>query len=325
MGDIRDLHSSERDGDPMLRAMSDATLSAPPEGAVSPVTSQAAIVRPPRRYGLMNGLGTWTLYKREVQRYLKVWMQTLFAPVITTLLFMTVFKLAFGDRGQLTGDFEGLIYNNFLAPGLVVMGVLQNAFQNTSSSLTISKVQGSQVDFLMPPLSPLELTVGFIGGAATRGIMVGLISGLAIHFSGLIIWLVTLGQVHVDSLASLNISHFWAVIYFGAMASIILGALGAMGGIWADKFDHLAAVTNFVIVPLTFLSGTFYDIKVMVEPFYTIAHFDPFFYLIDGFRYGFLGVANSSVMTGVAVSGVLAVLTSAGVWWMFRTGYKLKA
>ena len=177
----------------------------------------------------------------------------------------------------------------------------------------------------MPPLSPLELTVGFIAGAATRGIMVGLISGLAIHFSGGLIWLVTFGQVHVDSLASLNITHFWAVIYFGAMASIILGALGAMGGIWADKFDHLAAVTNFVIVPLTFLSGTFYDIKVMVEPFYTIAHFDPFFYLIDGFRYGFLGVANSSVMTGVAVSGVLAVLTSAGVWWMFRTGYKLKA
>lgn len=292
---------------------------------MSPAASQAALVRPPRHYGLMNGLGTWTLYKREVRRFLKVWMQTLFAPVITTLLFMTVFKLAFGDRGQLTGDFEGLIYNNFLAPGLVVMGVLQNAFQNTSSSLTISKVQGSQVDFLMPPLSPLELTAGFIAGAATRGIMVGLVSGLAIHFSGTLIWLVTLGQVNVDSLASLTVTHFWAVAYFGAAAAIILAALGAMGGIWADKFDHLAAVTNFVIVPLTFLSGTFYDIKVMVEPFYTIAHFDPFFYLIDGFRYGFLGVANSSVMTGVAVSGVLAVVASAGVWWMFRSGYKLKA
>ncbi|MEL6957096.1 MAG: ABC transporter permease, partial [Pseudomonadota bacterium] len=225
----------------------------------------------------------------------------------------------------LTGDFEGLIYNNFLAPGLVVMAILQNAFQNTSSSLTISKVQGSQVDFLMPPLSPLELTAGFIAGAATRGIMVGAVAALAIHFSGSLIWLVTLGQVSVDSLASLNIVHLWAVLYFGAAAAIILAALGAMGGIWADKFDHLAAVTNFVIVPLTFLSGTFYDIKVMIEPFYTMALFDPFFYLIDGFRYGFLGVANSDICVGVAVAGVLAVASSAAVWWLFRTGYKLKA
>jgi len=289
------------------------------------ITQDAALVRPPRRYGVFNGLGTWTLYAREVRRFLKVWMQTLFAPVITTLLFMTVFKLAFGDRGQLTGDFEGLVYNNFLAPGLIVMAILQNAFQNTSSSLTISKVQGSQVDFLMPPLSPLELTAGFIAGAATRGLMVGAVAAVAIHFSGPLIWLVTFGQVEVESLARLDVVHLWAVLYFGAAAAIILGALGAMGGIWADKFDHLAAVTNFVIVPLTFLSGTFYDIKVMIEPFYTLALFDPFFYLIDGFRYGFLGVANSDLGAGVAVAGALAVLSCAGVWWLFRSGYKLKA
>lgn len=308
-----------------VRAMTDLTAAPTEAPDTSAVPSAATLVRPPRRYGAFNTLGTWTLYAREVRRFLKVWMQTLFAPVITTLLFMTVFKLAFGDRGQLTGDFEGLIYNNFLAPGLVVMAILQNAFQNTSSSLTISKVQGSQVDFLMPPLSPLELTAGFIAGAATRGLMVGTIAALAIHFSGPLIWLVTLGQVSVDSLASLNIVHLWAVLYFGAAAAIILAALGAMGGIWADKFDHLAAVTNFVIVPLTFLSGTFYDIKVMVEPFYTLALFDPFFYLIDGFRYGFLGVANSNLQIGVIVAGALAVLASAGVWWLFRSGYKLKA
>ncbi|MEM9739702.1 MAG: ABC transporter permease [Pseudomonadota bacterium] len=292
-----------------------------------PVTlpEPATVVRPPRRYGAFNTLGTWTLFAREVRRFLKVWMQTLFAPVITTLLFMTVFKLAFGDRGQLTGDFEGLVYNNFLAPGLIIMAVLQNAFQNTSSSLTISKVQGSQVDFLMPPLSPLELTAGFIAGAATRGIMVGAIAATAIHFSGPLIWLVTFGQVSVDSLASLTIQHLWAVVYFGAAAAIILAALGAMGGIWADKFDHLAAVTNFVIVPLTFLSGTFYDIKVMIEPFYTLALFDPFFYLIDGFRYGFLGVSNSNLQVGIFVTGGLALLSCALVWWMFKSGYKLKA
>jgi ABC-2 type transport system permease protein len=171
-------------------------------------------------------------------------------------------------------------------------------------------VQGSQVDFLMPPLSPLELTLGFIFGAVTRGLMVGIIGALAIHFSGL---------------ASLDIANIWPVIWFSLMATIFLAALGAVGGIWAEKFDHLAAVTNFVIVPLTFLSGTFYDIKVMSEPFYTMALLDPFFYMIDGFRYGFLGVANSSVIVGVWVTGLLAVAGIFAVWLMFRSGYKLKA
>ncbi|MEQ8558863.1 MAG: ABC transporter permease [Henriciella sp.] len=265
---------------------------------------------PPRTYGAINWIGLWTLYQREVGRFLKVWMQTLFAPVITTLLFMTVFKLAFGSRGQLTGDFEGLDYNNFLAPGLVIMSMLQNAFQNTSSSLTISKVQGSQVDFLMPPLSPLELTLGFIFGAVTRGLMVGIIGGLAIHLSGL---------------ANLNIVNIWPAIWFALMATIFLGALGAVGGIWAEKFDHLAAVTNFVIVPLTFLSGTFYDIKVLVEPFQSAAHFDPIFYLIDGFRAGFIGVSNSDLMIGMIASGIFTFLACLWVWWLFRIGYKLKA
>ena len=283
-----------------------------PDTARRPLAAEANAARPPqpRAYGSINSLGLWTLYRREVARFLKVWMQTLFAPVITTLLFMTVFKLAFGDRGQLTGDFEGLVYNNFLAPGLVVMAILQNAFQNSSSSLTIAKVQGSQVDFLMPPLSPLELTIAFIGGAVTRGVMVALVAGVAIHVSGL---------------ASLSIVNAWAVVYFGACAAIMLGALGAMGGIWADKFDHLAAITNFVIVPLTFLSGTFYDIKVMVQPFYTLALFDPFFYLIDGFRFGFLGVSNSNLVIGVVVSGALAFLASAATWFMLKSGYKLKS
>ena len=260
----------------------------------------------PRTYGAVNWLGLWTLYKREVGRFMKVWMQTLLAPVISTLLFMTVFKLAFGNRGELTGDFEGLDYNSFLAPGLIVMAMLQNAFQNSSSSLTIAKVQGSQVDFLMPPLSPLELTIG----AVTRGIMVGAIAAVGILFSGL---------------ANLSVVNIWPVIWFGLMATIFLAAIGAMGGIWADKFDHLAAVSNFVIVPLTFLSGTFYDINVLVEPFVTLAHFDPIFFLIDGFRYGLLDAANSDIWTGVIVSGVTAFLASAGVWWMLRTGYKLKA
>jgi ABC-2 type transport system permease protein len=140
----------------------------------------AAVPPSPRTYGAFNGLGLLTLCEREIGRFMKVWMQTLFAPIITTLLFMTVFKLAFGDRGHLQGDFAGLGYSDFLAPGLVVMGVLQNAFQNSSSSLTIAKVQGSQVDFLMPPLSALELAIAFIVGAAARGILVGAVSLVAV-------------------------------------------------------------------------------------------------------------------------------------------------
>ncbi|MEO0881849.1 MAG: ABC transporter permease [Pseudomonadota bacterium] len=263
-----------------------------------------------RNYGAVNGLGLWTLYRREVARFVTVWKQTLVAPIIQTLLFMTVFQLAFGNRGNLSGDFEGLPYGDFLAPGLLIMAILQNAFANSSSSLVISKVQGSHVDFLMPPLSPVELTVGFVAGAATRGLLVALIAGIAIHLS---------------PLADLHIHSLFTVLWFGFCAAVMLAALGAMGGIWADKFDNLATISNFVIVPLTFLSGTFYDINVLIEPFLTIALFDPFFYLIDGFRYGFLGAANSNLAIGAAVAGGLAFLSCAGVWWMFRSGYKLKA
>lgn len=264
----------------------------------------------PRTYGFVNTLGLWTLFKREIGRFLKVWMQTLLAPVVTTLLFMTVFKLAFGDRGNLTGDFEGLVYNDFLAPGLIIMAILQNAFQNTSSSLVQAKFNDTHVDWLMPPLSPMELTTAFIGGAVVRGLLVAAISAIGIQFSGL---------------AEFKVEFIWPIVWFGLTAAILLGALGVIGGIWADKFDHLAAISNFVIVPLTFLSGTFYDIKVMVEPFETIARFDPLFYFIDGFRYGFIGVANSDILTGVAVTGILSLLSVVAVWYVFKTGYKLKA
>jgi ABC-2 type transport system permease protein len=263
-----------------------------------------------RQYGAVNGLGLWTLFKREVGRFMKVWMQTILAPVVTTLLFMTVFKLAFGDRGNLTGDFEGLNYNDFLAPGLIVMAILQNAFQNTSSSLVQAKFNATYVDFLMPPLSPLELTAGFLGGSIVRGLLVALISAIGIQLSGL---------------ANLSVAHVWPIVWFSLTSAIVLGGLGAIGGIWADKFDHLSAVTNFVIVPLTFLSGTFYDIKVMTPPFQFLAHMDPFFYMIDGFRYGFLGVSNSSVWTGMAYTGALSTISVLAVWWLFRSGYKLKA
>ncbi|MEZ5946757.1 MAG: ABC transporter permease [Hyphomonas sp.] len=278
--------------------------------AASSVPQSVSANRLVRQYGAMNGMGLWTLFKREVGRFMKVWMQTVLAPVVTTLLFMTVFKLAFGDRGNLTGDFEGLSYNDFLAPGLIIMAILQNAFQNTSSSLVQAKFNATYVDFLMPPLSPLELTAGFLGGAIMRGLIVAAISAIGIQLSGL---------------ADLSVAHVWPIVWFSLTAAIVLGALGAIGGIWADKFDHLSAVSNFVIVPLTFLSGTFYDIKVMTPPFQLMAHLDPFFYMIDGFRYGFLGVANSSILTGVLYTGGLSLVSVIAVWALFRSGYKLKA
>ena len=286
------------------------TVTDSPAQTASAPALASSETRTVRQYGAINGLGLWTLFKREVGRFLKVWMQTILAPVVTTLLFMTVFKLAFGDRGNLTGDFAGLNYNDFLAPGLIVMAILQNAFQNTSSSLVQAKFNSTYVDFLMPPLSPLELTAGFLGGSVVRGLMVAAISGIGIQLSGL---------------ASLSVAHVWPILWFSLTSAIVLGGLGAIGGIWADKFDHLSAVTNFVIVPLTFLSGTFYDIKVMTPPFQLLAHLDPFFYMIDGFRYGFLGVSNSSVLTGMTYTGILSVLSVLAVWWLFRSGYKLKA
>ena len=276
----------------------------------APAADIAPVAATPRRYGAVNALGVWTLYKREVGRFMKVWMQTLFAPVVTTLLFMTVFKLAFGDRGQLTGDFQGLVYNDFLAPGLIIMAVLQNAFQNTSSSLVQAKFNGTHVDFLMPPLSPLELTAAFIGGAVTRGLLVAVVAGSGSMFQA---WR---GSMRCRSGRPCG-------------SDLRRRSRWARSGRWAGSGPTSSTIwrpiSNFVIVPLTFLSGTFYDIKVMVEPFYTLALFDPLFYFIDGFRYGFLGVANSDIQTGVIVSGVLAAAGVAAVWAVFRTGWKLKA
>ena len=274
--------------------------------------SPSTTIAQPRNYGAVNGLGLWTLYKREVGRFMNVWRQTLIAPLVTTLLYIIVFQLARGEGDGIirAGDFEGIAFNDFLAPGLLVMAILTNAFANTSSSLVIAKVQGTHVDFMMPPLSPIEQTIGFVSGAATRGIAVALAAGIVIHLSGL---------------ASLPIKNIWAVVWFGGCAAIMLGAIGAMTGIWADKFDNNATITNFIIVPLTFLSGTFYDINRLPDVLKNIAYFDPFFYLIDGFRYGFLDAANSNIAIGAAVSGVLALICCFGVWVMFKTGYKLKA
>ena len=232
----------------------------------------------PREYTGVNWLGLRTLYIREIQRFWKVGMQTLAAPVMTALLYMLVFVVAVGG-GR---DVHGVSYGTFVAPGLIMMQILGNAFANSSSSLLQAKFNGLMGDFMTPPLSPEEQVIGFGAGAATRGIVVGVVSLVAIV-----------------PFAHLSVVQPWAVVYFGVGAALIMGFIGIMAGLWAEKFDHMAAVTNFVIMPMTFLSGTFYLVEKLPEPFRTFSHYNPFFYLIDGFRYGFIGHAEGSLIAEI--------------------------
>jgi len=251
-----------------------------------------------------NSLGLYTLYMREVRRFVKVYTQTIIGPVVTTLLFLAVFSLALGPAVSTVG---GVPFMEFLAPGLIMMAMVQNAFANTSSSMMIAKVQGNIVDTLMPPLTAHELTFGHAMGGVTRGLFVGAAVAVVVSF-----------------IVPFGIHNVGFILYFAVGASLMLSLLGVIGGIWSDKFDHIAALTNFIITPLSFLSGTFYSINRLPETAQIVAHFNPFFYMIDGFRYGFIGQADASIWVGmVVVAGVDAVL-----WWvcwrMFETGYKLK-
>ncbi|HBS24052.1 ABC-2 type transport system permease protein [Thalassospira sp. MBR-102] len=259
----------------------------------------------PRQMGAINWLGLWTLYAKEVRRFLNVHLQTIGAPVVTSLLFMAVFLLALGRAVETV---NGVPFATFLAPGLVMMTMAQNAFANTSSSIIISKVQGNIVDVLMPPLSAGEMVAGFAFGAVTRGIMVGVATTIVMAF-------------FVD----VGIHNIWAILYFGISASLMLSLLGIAGGVWSEKFDHIAVVTNFVITPLSFLSGTFYSAENLPEAGKVLVHYNPFFYMIDGFRYGFTGVSDGTVMTGVVVLAVVNVLLWILCYRMIKSGYKLKA
>ncbi len=258
----------------------------------------------PRLIGRVNGRGLWTLYVKEVRRFLNVFTQTLLAPMITTLLFLAIFTLALGRSVQQVG---GVGFAQFLAPGLIVMAMVQNAFANTSSSIVISKVQGNIVDLLMPPLSPWELTLGVAGGGVTRGLLVGFVVGLGMSL-----------------FVPLSIHAPLFVLYHAVNASLMLALLGMIGGIWAERFDHIAAVTNFVITPFSFLSGTFYSIERLPESWHFVALLNPFFYVIDGFRYGFIGHADGSLLVGV----LLMAAVNLGLWTlahrMIATGYRLK-
>jgi ABC-2 type transport system permease protein len=260
----------------------------------------------PRTIGAVNWLGLWTLYMKEVRRFLKVYLQTVLAPVVQSLLFMMVFSLAMEAMNR--PPVLGAPFTSFLAPGLVMLGLLNNAFANSSSSLISAKMMGNHVDWMMPPLSPSELAAAFIGGAVTRGLLVALATALAIA-----------------PFTDMSIAHLWAVIYFGLSAALMMGMIGVIAGLWAEKFDHLALITSVVITPLAFLSGTFYSVEILPEPFYTISHINPVFFLIDGFRYGFIGAGDSNLLVGALVCLVINIALLIACMMILRSGWRLKS
>lgn len=258
-----------------------------------------------RQFGMMNWVGFWTLYVKEVQRFLSVYLQTVVAPVITTLLFFAIFSLALGGAER---EVWGMSFMTFLAPGILMMTMVQNAFANPSSSLVISKIQGNIVDVLMPPLSSFELGMGWLLGSITRAIMIGVAGWLALNI-----------------FYPVPLEHPLYAVIFAVLGGSMLGLLGIVAGIWADKFDHIASVTNFVVTPLTFLSGTFYSIDQLPDNWEILAHYNPFFYMIDGFRYSLIGQSDSDPMTGL----VWLVASNLVLWsvmhYMLKKGYKIKS
>ena len=245
----------------------------------------------------VNWGGLRTLYIKEVRRFFKVQMQTVWAPAITTLLYLAIFTVALGRGGRTVTVMPGVEvpFANFIAPGLIVMAMLQNAFANSSFSLLVGKIQGNIVDYLMPPLSTGELIAGLIGAAVTRAFMVGFAVWLA-----MLLWPgVSVMPVRPDLL-----------LWFGLMGSLLLAFLGLLTSIWAEKFDHAAAVSNFVVTPLSLLSGTFYSVHQLSPTFQAVSHANPFFYVISGFRAGFLGHADSPLF----VVGVGLLVLNLALW-----------
>src|SRR6056297_1160421 len=258
-----------------------------------------------RRFGRVNWLGLYTLASREVQRFMAVWTQTLMAPLVTAGLFMLIFSIAIGPR---RGDVMGVDFTTFIAPGIMMMTVIQNAFANTSSSIVISKVQGNIVDTLMPPLSGGELVLGYLAGGVGRGVFVALAISAGLF--------AVLGIVPAHPL--------WA-LSFVLLGATFMSGVGIVAGIFANKFDQMAAITNFVVTPLAFLSGTFYSVEALPAGLYSITHFNPVFYLIDGVRFGVIGVSDSAPMLGLAVGAGSTLAITLLAWWMLARGYRLKA
>ncbi len=258
-----------------------------------------------RRFGLVNWVGAKHLYLKEINRFLVVWAQTLLSPLITSLLFLSVLSLALGNERE---NVLGYPFITFLAPGLIAMQIIQQAFSHSSSSIMIGKIQGNIVDMLFAPLSASEVTLSIILAAVTRSLLIAVIS--IVFFS-----------LFVD----IFITNVFIIFIYAFLGSFILGAAGFCAGLWAEKFDHMATVTNFFIIPLSFLSGTFYTIDKLPNFLQSLSVINPFFYMIDGFRYGFLGKSDGSITVGLIYLSILALTTWLASFYLYKKGYKIKS
>jgi ABC-2 type transport system permease protein len=249
-------------------------------------------------------VGFKTLFYKEILRFWKVATQTIAAPIVTSMLYLLIFGHVLEGRVQML---EGVDYTAFLIPGLVMMSVLQNAFANSSSSLIQSKITGNLVFILLPPLSQWEILSAYVSASIVRGLSVGL---------G--VFIITAWFAHLSFTFPL-----WIVV-FALLGAAILGTMGLIAGIWAEKFDQLAAFQNFLIMPATFLAGVFYSIQKLPPFWLAVSHFNPFFYMIDGFRFGFFGKSDVSPWTSLAIVGVFCVVLAGVSINMLRRGYKLR-
>jgi ABC-2 type transport system permease protein len=252
----------------------------------------------------MNWYGLYTLFGKEVWRFMKVAIQTILAPVITVLLYLLVFVSVLEEHIEI---YEGINYSTFLIPGLIMMAIIQNAFANSSSSLYQSKMMGSMVFLLLSPISSWEFYLAYLSASILRGLFVGIGVWIAV------LWFV-----------ELPIHHLWALITFSILGSGVLGALGIIASLWAEKWDHISAFQNFLILPLTFLSGVFYRIDSLPDFWEKLSYYNPFFYMIDGFRYGFFGVSEIDIGTNLIIVSISFIITSAWCLWLLHIGYKIR-
>ena len=258
-----------------------------------------------KKFGYINWIGFWTLYKKETLRFLIVAVQTIISPIVTSLLFLFVLSLAIGnDRGEVLG----FSFITFLTPGLIAMQVIQQAFSHSSSSIMISKIQGNIVDILYAPLTAAEITLAINLAACTRSIIIAIVAIIVFTF-----------------IVDLRFYNFFYIFIFTLLGSFFLSSIGIIIGLWAEKFDHMASATNFIIVPLSFLSGTFYSIQRLPNILKEISELNPYFYIIDGFRYGFLGSSDGSVKFGFIYLFILSIITWYISYFLFKKGYKIKS
>ncbi len=252
----------------------------------------------------MNITSFLSVYNKEVFRFIKVYNQTLISPVINALLFLAIFMLAIGQKWKIATDIS---FGEFMAPGLISMVIVQNSFANSSSSITMSKVLGHIIDFLIPPLSSISLSLAISLAAATRGIMVGILAFFAIKF-----------------FIPLSIYDFSYMLIYFLLTSMALGIIGLLCGLFANSFDQMSAVTSYVITPLSFLSGTFYSVKSLPEFWYNFSNYNPFFYMIDGLRYAVIGYHDGNLQIGMIYLIMLNIilLITAIIW--LEKGYRIK-